>query len=55
MAAGGGQPGPGRQPRTRDNRYRTGLFQYRRYYVWDNRSDTATLRDDRGRTIGTDT
>ncbi|MFD5414397.1 lamin tail domain-containing protein, partial [Streptomyces nojiriensis] len=24
-------------------------------YVWDNHSDTATLRDDRGRTIDTET
>ncbi|MGW2275297.1 lamin tail domain-containing protein, partial [Streptomyces yangpuensis] len=24
-------------------------------YVWDNRADTATLRDDRGRTIDTKT
>ncbi|WP_405786796.1 lamin tail domain-containing protein [Streptomyces sp. NBC_00029] len=34
---------------------RTDLFQDRRDYVWDNRSDTATLRDDRGRTIDTET
>ncbi|MFD5914854.1 lamin tail domain-containing protein [Streptomyces massasporeus] len=30
---------------------RTDLFQDRRNYVWDNRSDTATLRNDRGRFI----
>ncbi|MFF1778035.1 lamin tail domain-containing protein [Streptomyces virginiae] len=30
---------------------RTDLFQDRRDYVWDNYSDTATLRDDRGRTV----
>ncbi|MFJ9596654.1 lamin tail domain-containing protein [Streptomyces virginiae] len=34
---------------------RTDLFQDRRAYVWDNRSDTATLRDNRGRTVGTET
>ncbi|MFC9595633.1 lamin tail domain-containing protein [Streptomyces sp. NPDC056944] len=34
---------------------RTDLFQDRRNYVWDNRSDTATLRDDRGRTVDTET
>ncbi|MFE1876410.1 lamin tail domain-containing protein [Streptomyces sp. NPDC059496] len=34
---------------------RTDLFQDRRDYVWDNHSDTATLRDDRGRTIDTET
>ncbi|WP_327260282.1 lamin tail domain-containing protein [Streptomyces sp. NBC_01232] len=34
---------------------RTDLFQDRRDYVWDNRSDTATLRDDRGRTVDTET
>ncbi|MET9536972.1 lamin tail domain-containing protein [Streptomyces sp. NPDC006553] len=33
---------------------RTDLFQDRRTYVWDNRSDTATLRDDRGRTVDTE-
>ncbi|WP_405862022.1 lamin tail domain-containing protein [Streptomyces sp. NBC_00090] len=33
---------------------RTDLFQDRRNYVWDNRSDTATLRDDRGRTVDTE-
>ncbi|MEV6699322.1 lamin tail domain-containing protein [Streptomyces sp. NPDC051453] len=32
---------------------RTDLYQDRRNYVWDNRSDTATLRDDRGRTVDT--
>ncbi|MFE0601668.1 lamin tail domain-containing protein [Streptomyces sp. NPDC058892] len=34
---------------------RTDLFQDRRNYVWDNGSDTATLRDDRGRTVDTET
>ncbi|MEU6687750.1 lamin tail domain-containing protein [Streptomyces sp. NPDC046832] len=29
----------------------TDLYQDRRHYVWDNRSDTATLRNDRGRFI----
>ncbi|MFF1778079.1 lamin tail domain-containing protein [Streptomyces virginiae] len=33
---------------------RTDLFQDRRDYVWDNYSDTATLRDDRGRTVDTE-
>ncbi|WP_329312396.1 lamin tail domain-containing protein [Streptomyces sp. NBC_01278] len=33
---------------------RTDLFQGRRDYVWDNRTDTATLRDDRGRTVDTE-
>ncbi|NUK10445.1 lamin tail domain-containing protein [Streptomyces lunaelactis] len=33
---------------------RTDLYQGRRTYVWDNRSDTATLRDDRGRVIDTE-
>ncbi|MFD3330621.1 lamin tail domain-containing protein [Streptomyces sp. NPDC058701] len=33
---------------------RTDLFQDRRDYVWDNRADTATLRDDRGRTVDTE-
>ncbi|MFK0238957.1 lamin tail domain-containing protein [Streptomyces vinaceus] len=33
---------------------RTDLFQDRRDYVWDNRSDTATLRDDRGRVVDTE-
>jgi hypothetical protein len=27
------------------------LYQDRRHYVWDNYSDTATLRNDRGRFI----
>ncbi|MDX3529614.1 lamin tail domain-containing protein [Streptomyces sp. ID05-39B] len=30
---------------------RTDLFQDRRHHVWDNRSDTATLRNDRDRVI----
>ncbi|MFE9867903.1 lamin tail domain-containing protein [Streptomyces sp. NPDC005506] len=34
---------------------RTDLYQDRRNYVWDNRSDTATLRDARGRTVDTET
>ncbi|MGW9155164.1 lamin tail domain-containing protein, partial [Streptomyces virginiae] len=34
---------------------RTDLFQDRRNYVWDNGSDAATLRDDRGRTVDTET
>jgi hypothetical protein len=29
----------------------TDLYQDRRHYVWDNRSDTATLRNDHGRFI----
>ncbi|MFC9131894.1 lamin tail domain-containing protein [Streptomyces sp. NPDC057099] len=29
----------------------TDLYQDRRRYVWDNRSDTATLRNDRGRFV----
>ncbi|MFE5766710.1 lamin tail domain-containing protein, partial [Streptomyces sp. NPDC056492] len=33
---------------------RTDLFQNRRDYVWDNKADTATLRDDRGRTVDTE-
>ncbi|AYV32862.1 Mercuric resistance operon regulatory protein (plasmid) [Streptomyces sp. ADI95-16] len=33
---------------------RTDLFQDRRDYVWDNRADAATLRDDRGRTVDTE-
>ncbi|MGY3205175.1 lamin tail domain-containing protein [Streptomyces sp. TE5632] len=33
---------------------RTDLYQDRRHYVWDNRSDTATLRNDRGRTVDTE-
>nr|WSW71333.1 lamin tail domain-containing protein [Streptomyces sp. NBC_00995] len=32
---------------------RTDLYQDRRHYVWDH-SDTATLRDDRGRTVDTE-
>lgn len=34
---------------------RTDLYQDRRHYVWGNRSDKATLRDDRGRTVDTET
>jgi hypothetical protein len=30
---------------------RSDLFQDRRHYIWDNRSDTATLRNDHGRFI----
>ncbi|MBT3167550.1 lamin tail domain-containing protein [Streptomyces sp. Vc74B-19] len=30
---------------------RSDVYQDRRHYVWDNRSDTATLRDDRGRFV----
>ncbi|WP_418080485.1 lamin tail domain-containing protein [Streptomyces ambofaciens] len=33
---------------------RTDLFQDRRHYVWDNRSDTATLRNDHRRFIDSD-
>ncbi|MCX5152132.1 lamin tail domain-containing protein [Streptomyces sp. NBC_00320] len=33
---------------------RSDLFQNRRDYIWDNRADTATLRDDRGRTVDTE-
>ncbi|WP_330262043.1 lamin tail domain-containing protein [Streptomyces sp. NBC_00539] len=33
---------------------RTDLFQNRRDYIWDNHGDTATLRDDRGRTVDTE-
>ncbi|WP_442813031.1 lamin tail domain-containing protein [Streptomyces sp. NBC_01343] len=33
---------------------RTDLFQDRRDYVWDNRADTATLRDDRNRVVDTE-
>ncbi|WP_435843502.1 lamin tail domain-containing protein [Streptomyces hirsutus] len=33
---------------------RTDLYQDRRAYVWDNRSDRATLRDDRGRAVDTE-
>ncbi|WP_107097336.1 hypothetical protein [Streptomyces aureus] len=32
----------------------TDVFQDRRNYVWDNRSDTATLRDDRNRVVETE-
>ncbi|MGW6691886.1 lamin tail domain-containing protein [Streptomyces sp. NPDC054961] len=34
---------------------RTDLFQGKRDHIWDNRADTATLRDDRGRTVDTET
>ena len=33
---------------------RTDLYQDRHHYVWGNYSDTATLRDDRGRTVDTE-
>ncbi|MEU9800859.1 lamin tail domain-containing protein [Streptomyces sp. NPDC051000] len=33
---------------------RTDVFQGKREYIWGNRADTATLRDDRGRTVDTD-
>ncbi|KPI12553.1 hypothetical protein OV450_8385 [Actinobacteria bacterium OV450] len=33
---------------------RTDMFQNCREYVWDNRADVATLRDDGGRTVDTD-
>ncbi|MFE6974235.1 lamin tail domain-containing protein [Streptomyces sp. NPDC057682] len=33
---------------------RTDLYQDRRDYVWDNYTDTATLRDSRGRTVDTE-
>ncbi|MFJ6484492.1 MULTISPECIES: lamin tail domain-containing protein [unclassified Streptomyces] len=33
---------------------RTDLFQDRRDYIWGNRGDTATLRDERGRTVDTE-
>ncbi|MEV7617558.1 lamin tail domain-containing protein [Streptomyces sp. NPDC089799] len=33
---------------------RTDLYQDRNDHVWDNRSDTATLRDGRGRTVDTE-
>ncbi|MGW6414855.1 lamin tail domain-containing protein [Streptomyces sp. NPDC055055] len=33
---------------------RTDLYQDRRNYVWNNDSDTATLRDDRGRVVDTE-
>ncbi|WP_434599606.1 lamin tail domain-containing protein [Streptomyces sp. A5-4] len=36
----------------RDSRH--DVFQDRRNYVWDNRSDKATLRNDRGRVIDTE-
>ncbi|MGW5060474.1 lamin tail domain-containing protein, partial [Streptomyces sp. NPDC004096] len=31
----------------------TDLYQDRRNYAWDNHTDTATLRNDRGRIIDT--
>ncbi|MEU0395471.1 lamin tail domain-containing protein [Streptomyces sp. NPDC006208] len=34
---------------------RTDLYQDRRHYVWGNRSDKATLRDDHGHKIDTET
>ncbi|WP_327135327.1 lamin tail domain-containing protein [Streptomyces sp. NBC_01343] len=33
---------------------RTDLFQNSREYIWGNQGDTATLRDDRGRTVDTE-
>ncbi|MCX5078655.1 lamin tail domain-containing protein [Streptomyces sp. NBC_00513] len=33
---------------------RTDVFQGKREYIWGNRGDTATLRDDRGRTVDTE-
>ncbi|MEU3945657.1 lamin tail domain-containing protein [Streptomyces sp. NPDC029526] len=33
---------------------RTRVFQDRRNHIWDNRSDTATLRNDRGRVVDTE-
>ncbi|MFE2877743.1 lamin tail domain-containing protein [Streptomyces roseus] len=33
---------------------RTDLFQNSREYIWGNNGDTATLRDDRGRTVDTE-
>ncbi|MER5778459.1 lamin tail domain-containing protein [Streptomyces sp. NPDC002039] len=33
---------------------RNDLFQGKRDHVWDNRADTATLRDDRNRTVDTE-
>ncbi|MFJ5135903.1 lamin tail domain-containing protein [Streptomyces sp. NPDC088707] len=33
---------------------RTDVYQDRRNYVWDNKSDTATLRDARNRTVDTE-
>jgi hypothetical protein len=32
----------------------TDVYQESRWYVWDNRSDTATLRNDRGRVVDTE-
>ncbi|MFE9222850.1 lamin tail domain-containing protein [Streptomyces lavendulae] len=34
---------------------RTDLFLNRREYIWGNRADTATLRDDRNRVVDTET
>ncbi|MFE5766138.1 lamin tail domain-containing protein [Streptomyces sp. NPDC056492] len=34
---------------------RTDVFQNSREYIWGNNGDTATLRDDRGRTVDTET
>ncbi|RPK29376.1 hypothetical protein EES37_34690 [Streptomyces sp. ADI91-18] len=34
---------------------RIDLFQNGREYIWGNNGDTATLRDDRGRTVDTET
>ncbi|MEU4954598.1 lamin tail domain-containing protein, partial [Streptomyces lavendulae] len=34
---------------------RTDLFQNRREYIWGNRADTATLRDDHNRVVDTET
>ncbi len=33
---------------------RSDVYQDRRYYIWDNRSDIATLRNDRGRYVDSD-
>lgn len=33
---------------------RSDVYQDRRHYVWDNRSDTATLRHDLGRYVDSD-
>ncbi|MFD5102732.1 lamin tail domain-containing protein [Streptomyces albidochromogenes] len=33
---------------------RTDLYMDRRHYMWDNRADTATLRNDRGRVVDTE-
>ncbi|MGW7052929.1 lamin tail domain-containing protein [Streptomyces sp. NPDC054887] len=33
---------------------RTDLYMDRHHYMWDNRSDTATLRNDRGHTVDTE-